>query len=77
MTDAPSKVSYQCLIRDHTFIVGCRFRKNENEMKKHKDFSDIENTHEFRERSLKHIRSRTLAFYFLCTPLNGALKYYD
>jgi len=46
-------------------------------MKKHKDFSDIENTHEFRERSLKRIRSRTLAFYFLCTPLNGALKYYD
>jgi hypothetical protein len=44
-------------------------------MKKHEDCSGIENTHEFRERSLKRIVSRTLAF--LRKPLNGAIKCYD
>jgi transposase-like protein len=37
--------------------------KEQNKMK-HEDFTGIENTHEFRERSLKRILSRILAFYF-------------
>jgi hypothetical protein len=45
-------------------------------MKKDEDCSGIENTHESRERSLKSIRSRPLAF-FMCVTLNGALKCHD
>jgi hypothetical protein len=43
-------------------------------MKKRENCSGTENTHEFREKSLKRIRSRPLAYFFLCVPLNGALK---